>query len=372
MNKELLHDMVTTDDKSMVLIECLLPGYRNANDWMSIERALLGEAHGKWRIVRRGKQTYETQVMEPERPRSMADRTLTSADVSSPQTYETKGVKKKTVGWVQDSWIRGGAEISNELVIRVGTDCGFDIKVLTPQSDTELLRRTLAGADIIILNNIRSFSQAQMAIILKTIYSDRKPYVKYEHDHRELDRPEFSRKLFQNSAQNIFLSPVHLGNHRKALGCDGIAFPLAIDTEIFRPVDGIERRPNTALICNLRNFKKWTRLQDYIDEHTGMDFTVLAGNGGVVHGANVKQRNMVPYEEMPKIYSAFECLVHLLDGWGAGERVIFEAALAGCKIVSSERSGHMSWEKDLTDVEGLRAWLKAAPYQFWKEIDKIL
>ena len=115
MNKELLHDMVTTDDKSMVLIECLLPGYRNANDWMSIERALLGEAHGKWRIVRRGKQTYETQVMEPERPRSMADRTLTSADVSSPQTYETKGVKKKTVGWVQDSWIGVGPRSATNL-----------------------------------------------------------------------------------------------------------------------------------------------------------------------------------------------------------------------------------------------------------------
>jgi hypothetical protein len=92
----------------------------------------------------------------------------------------------------------------------------------------------------------------------------------------------------------------------------------------------------------------------------------------VVQGPNVRVRSPIPYEEMPKLYSEFEYVVHLLDGLGAGERVMFEGALCGCKIVSDERSGHMSWNKDLTDLEGLREWLQVAPYQFWKHISSII
>jgi hypothetical protein len=92
----------------------------------------------------------------------------------------------------------------------------------------------------------------------------------------------------------------------------------------------------------------------------------------MVNGNNVEIRPMVPYERMPEIYSAFEYVVHLLDGWGAGERVILEGALCGCKIIVNDRVGHTSWDRKLIDKDGFRDWLREAPYEFWRRIDQIL
>ena len=337
-------------------------------DYYHIDKAILGERKGKWRIVRElpPPQVYDTKVMVGQNPLNMEN----LFGEMPQQEYQTKNVKKKRVSWVQDQLMIGGAEISGAEVIRVGIDCGFDIRVITQRTEPEKISALLQASDIVIINNIWAFSPAQMTAILQQIYSERLPYVKYEHDHRELDRTEFSRPLFQRSALNVFLSPMHKENHARRLGCDGICLPLAINTSPFKRPDKTVRRNNTALVCNVRHFKSWTKLQQYIEEHPEIEFTVL-GKGTVVRGANVKSLPMVPYDEMPSLYKRFEYLVHLLDGLGAGERVVFEAALCGCKIVANEGVGHMSWGRDLTDTRGLREWLDQAPYEFWQEVEKV-
>jgi hypothetical protein len=164
---------------------------------------------------------------------------------------------------------------------------------------------------------------------------------------------------------------MHMKNHVDALGCTGTALPLAIDVDMFKPADGIERKHNTAVVCNVRNFKQWSKLQDYVSEHKDVQFTVMADDP-VVSGTNVKSMKKVSYTAMPALYSEFEYVVHILDGLGAGERVIFEGALCGCKIIANDRVGHISWNMDLTDGASLREWLREAPYSFWREVDKIL
>ncbi len=353
-------DIVTTDDGKLAMVEFTEEAlkYRGPTGYFEIEKALLGEALGKWRIKRRSDKDklYETGVMIPSASPLVSE-------------YETKVLKKKRIAWVQDHSRNGGAEISNALVVRIGLDCGFHIITVEPTMPAQKVSELLGESDLIVLNNIWEFSEVQISAIMEAV--GQKPYVKYEHDHRELDRPEFSKKLFQGSVLNVFLSPVHLKNHQEKLGIDGICLPLAIDIDFFKPVQGIIRKKNSALVCNVRNFKSWTKLQTFIDGHPDWIFTLLASNP-VVHGDNVVPRPMVRPEEMPATYSAHEYVVHLLDGWGAGERVIFEAALCGCKIISDERAGHMSWGKDLNDLEGLRTWLKQAPFDFWKEVDKLI
>jgi len=330
------------------------------------EQAILGERKGKWRIV--SKQTYETRVMEPRR----LNEALGVEDMLK-KPSSTKGVKKKKVAWVQDFSRIGGAELSNKEVVRVGMDCGFDIFTLTQKNGGSDFNEILSSVDLIILNNIFGFSQDLMNKILKAIYLNQVPYVKYEHDHRELNRPEFSRKLFTNSILNVFLSPIHLDNYQQALGCDGICLPLAIDVNLFHLIPSIERRLNTALVCNVRNFKSWKNLQTYITIHPEIIFTVLSNEGLPVHGDNVKISPMVPYEKMPEIYSAYQYLVHLLDGWGANERVVWEASLCGCQVVANKMVGALSWGNEgfninLTSGIVIREWLEKAPYLFWHEV----
>jgi len=326
-----------------------------------------GEREGKWRIRRKGEDpaAYDTRMMTPR-----IFKALGRADVYGPdhQEYDTKGIKKKTVAWIEDNFIRGGAEISSEFVRYVGTQLGFQIEIITQGSSDEAMKIIFSRSDLVIISNIWGFSQLQMRALLEAIYSDGLPYVKYEHDHRELDRPEFSRRLYENAAMNVFLSPIHMKNHEDRLGIDlsqnSVCLPLAIDADFYRPVQNVERKKGAALVCNMRHFKSWTKLQNYIDQHPEIKFTILSNNG------NLNSRPMVAPEKMPEVYSEHEFLVHLLDGWGAGERVVFEAALCGCRIVANDHVGHMSWGRDLADDAGLREWLKQAPYDFWREVDK--
>ncbi|MCJ7663081.1 MAG: hypothetical protein MUO24_02435 [Desulfobacterales bacterium] len=362
--------MIENENKivKVEILEPALSAHYGPTMRIALRQALLGEKKGKWRIVREGEasQVYETRVMEPGRPSAMGVEDMFSKAPSP------KRIKKKRVAWVQDLSRLGGAEISSQEVVRVGGDCGFDVATVTPQTDYPQAVKTLFESDVIILNNIWQFSPEMIRKILEAVFSERVPYVKYEHDHRELGRPEFSRRLFQNSAFNVFLSPMHLERHRKALGCEGICLPLAIDPRPFLSVSKGERIPNSALISNCRNFKLWTNLQAYINENPGFSFSVLTDKDPAVGGHNVEAIPMVAYEKMPGVYSSFEYLVHILDGWGAGERVVFEAALAGCKIVANDHVGHMSWGRDLTDAVGLAGWLTEAPYKFWQEVEKIV
>jgi len=358
------------DDDSevkIVKVKVLDPALKSYGPYRyeELSKAQKGEAKGIWQIVRDNQpsRTYETRMMTARNGQSIPDG----------QTYETKGKsraqKKTRVAWIMDSSIMGGAEMSCQEVIKTGMDCGFDISVMTPTA----FHVPDLKADLVILNNLFAFEQGQMREILEAIYCQRIPYIKYEHDHREIERArEFSRRLFQGSRLNVFLSPIHLENHKKALGCDGICLPLAIDVDVFKPVLGIERKPNTALVCNIRNFKTWNKLQDYINTHPKIEFTVLHNSDPAVSGPNVKARAMVKVDEMSALYSEYEFLIHLMDEYGAGERVIFEAALCGCKVISDNHAGHMSWGINLEDTEGLRRKLRQAPFEFWKAVDGVM
>jgi hypothetical protein len=269
------------------------------------------------------------------------------------------------VAWVQDNsrpW--GGAENSNRCVVSVGESLGFDIVGITPQN---FHPRVLADCDVVIINNFFQFAAAQERLILETIRGG-KPYVKYEHDSRELGRPKVSERLFGDSALNVFLSPAHLQNHRCHLGCDGIALPLAINTEMFKPVPGVERRENRALFVGgwIKGGKIAESVHRYVAERPELEYV------SVGHRINerVKVIPMQDLSKMPALYSSVGCLVHLPDMICAGERVVFEAALCGVKkIVMNDNVGHKSWNRDLSDTDGLRAWLKKAPYDFWKAVE---
>jgi len=351
------------------LLEKALIDHYGPTRRIELDKALLGEAKGKWKIIREDiDQHYDTRIMFPDIPGQEGDQSpLTRADVHG-QTYATKEIKKKRIGWIQDLVRVGGAEISNQEARRVGSDCGFDIMVITPESLQN--NDQLKSVDLFVLNNIFHFSQEQMAVILRAIYSGT-PYVKYEHDYRELQRPEFSTKLFSQSKLNIFLSPKHLKDYQEGLKCDGLCLPLAIDVSHFKPAEKEERKKNSALIFNAPNRKLGGSGEEFIKGHPEMMFTILSNNNVPALGANIVLSPPVPYKDLPALYSAHEHLVHLPDRDWAGERIIFEAALCGCKIIANDHVGHMSWKRDLADVKGLAEWLTQAPYEFWKRIGEI-
>ncbi len=251
----------------------------------------------------------------------------------------------------------GGAEITTKGMIRAGREMGYNIRLFDQETPLEQFH-SLYGYDLIILSNIWRFPKEAMAIIMQAIRNV--PYIKYEHDHDGLGPApqgypleEFARKIYGGAVRNIFVSPAHQADYA-ALG-GGICIPELIDTEMFKPVKGVKREPGTALIAIPGKWSK-TDLDHYV------------GNGRKV---TVLQKR-VSHLGMPALYSQFETFAHFPARKWPCDRVIFEAALCGCKIDAGEIVEALSWGKDLIDTKGLRDWLKKVPEQFWGEVEKVI
>jgi glycosyltransferase involved in cell wall biosynthesis len=311
-------------------------------------------------------------------PQQQQPKPLTPAKPAAP----IKSKKSYDIVWVEDNNILGGAELSGRCVVNVGTTLGYDIYKLTPQNfDIPTLRR----AKLIILNNIWSFTNNQMAELRRTIFEFQVPHVKYEHDMREVDydkRLPFSRQLFKHSKCNFFISPLHLKYYQDRLpemsSCH--VLPLALDVDNFAHNPQIKRQKNKVVHTsgNIHN-KGLQSILELVVKRRDLQFDIYAGNNGsntvqqlFANESNVRLCPKVEHDKMADIYSAAEYLVHLPHGKWAGERVVLEAALCGCKLITNDNIGHLSWGWDLSDVAGLKEKLKPAPYEFWKVIEGVM
>jgi len=275
-----------------------------------------------------------------------------------------KGLK---VAWIQDYNKDGGAELSNFVVTKIGDMLGYDIVGVTPE---KFNMKVLEGADIVILNNFFNFLEADLQKILKFVYESGKPVVKYEHDHREINlRIDQAKRLFAATAMNVFISPLQLRNHTAALGeIKSIALPLAFDVELF--VNKKEKREEKSVL--VPSFSKCTENTiKYIIEHPDEKFYIV-GNADIP-GKSVKCLPRIAGDEMPRYYNQYETVLHVPQKIGGGERVIFEAVLCGCKVVTNENSAHLSWSEkfDWKNETTLREQLMRAPFAFWREMAKL-
>jgi hypothetical protein len=283
----------------------------------------------------------------------------------------------RKVAFVHDTPLNvdGGAEITSRLVIQIGRNLGYDIHIISQNNKEDFY--ALSSHDLIILSSIWRFNFETMDLILESI--KKVTYVKYEHDHRSLSemaedkypRDSLADPIFRNSALNIFMSPAHKEDHRRVLGADGICIPPLIDDGLFKCVEGIKRKSNTALIGAphkafdpigyLPSNDGGAELKTYIREHPDIHFDYL--NETERQDAEFMPR--VPHEKMPELYSQYEYFIHLPQGKWSFERLIIESALCGCKVVTNDKAEGMSWGKNLADLEALREWIKQAPYDFW-------
>jgi hypothetical protein len=153
------------------------------------------------------------------------------------------------VAWIQDFKKVGGAELSNHAVVAAGEVLGYDIIGITPSLfDT----RVLGQADLIVVNNFFEFSPSQLTTVRQLLHEQRVPYVKYEHDLRELRRVNISRPLFRDASLVVFISPAHQKVYEKSLGWEAtaraVSLPLAINPEDYKTAHGVKREPGLTLV----------------------------------------------------------------------------------------------------------------------------
>jgi hypothetical protein len=131
---------------------------------------------------------------------------------------------------------------------------------------------------------------------------------------------------------------------------------------MYRPVPGVERKMGAALLG--------------VPRKANMKEHAVRGNKDLMEwrhrnpGIELHYMNkVVPPTQMPEQYSSYEYFVHLpIVKWSC-ERVVFEAALCGCKVVTNNNAEGVSWGLNLEDPEGLRAWIKGHQGDFWREVN---
>lgn len=178
---------------------------------------------------------------------------------------------------------------------------------------------------------------------------------------------ESRKKLFTNSLLNVFLSPLHESVHRNLLPdiCHKPSYILAplIDTSRFynRNIERDIKYLFCGVISDAKGFSELEKLP-YRDE------IVFVGKNTVGKRMNFgTHMGHVPYEQIPMLMNRSQNFI-FLPSWPEPQgRVVIEAALCGCNIISNENSGALSFKDSPADP----SWFLNESDRFWDTIEKL-
>ena len=236
---------------------------------------------------------------------------------------------------------------------------------LLPDQVTATANDDVSG-DLYVLHNIRTFTDDQLRG-----YID-KPHVMWSHDIMDTDRMGLKKELIETSMANIFLSPGHLERFELQAGFDvprAHCIPSVIDTSQFiGQTKAIYKEP-----CYIGG----------IYEHKGIDDVLLwaRANKTIVYFFGWGDEDIIDKiisskygeycgvadkDQLSKVYSEFETLIHLPQVYEACGRSIIEAYLSGLKIITNNNTGFFSYPWDFGDKDKIREYLEAVPQEyFW-------
>jgi len=242
----------------------------------------------------------------------------------------------------------------------------------------------------LIINNFFFFQPEQFHFILDLIFEYGKPYIKYEHDHREIigeqARPKVARILFGHSLLNIFISPMQMQKHREHLGDlidPHLLLPPAIDTKRFRVLNGVKRDPKkivnvTGRLYESKGFRHM--LQFVISKQGEYKFEIYTKNHKDVKQVFSKLKDvkiMPPVENdyLPQVYNSAGYVIHLPRALEACGRTIAEGLLCGCEPITNVNVGIRSFKefnignKKLFDIKTFRSYIEQGLFSFWRAVD---
>jgi len=264
------------------------------------------------------------------------------------------------VVWIQNYDKNGGAEISNFNCVAIGRRLGFDVVgfIINDPNSLKLFKK----ADIVIVNNLHSSNKES---IIDYLYKTTIPWIKYDHDLSENEC-----ELFKKSSLNVFISPLHLCHYVAKCGDEiikkSVCLPLAINPDLWKYKKN-NREPNTVFVPSY--FKCRDNVTDYMHQNPDKKYFV-AGNT-VPANTNAVALGEIEQDKIQEYYHKCETVYHIPDRNYAGDRVIFESILCGCKLISGETAGHTSWNFNWKDRDTLAPILKNAIYEFWHNVERV-
>lgn len=338
-------------------------------------------------LVRAGRAKAEVDPASPPVSKLVKNSEKPIGEMAQKKKGSNWAIGSPTVAWIHDTEKLGGAELSNQTVIKVGKKLGFGIYECYPATFD---KKQLARCDLFIINNFFFFKPEQYHYILDLLFEYRRPYVKYEHDHREIigeqARPKLARLLFERSFLNIFISPFQADNHRKHLG--GLIdpyflLPPAVDTSLFKLMPEVKRDEKKMVnVCGkLYESKGFRHMLAFCmanqKKHT---FEIYTKNDQEVRAVfrdleNVEVFSLLPNKALPKIYNSAGYTIHLPHALEACGRTIAEGLLCGCKPILNKNVGITSFkhfrvgDKERFNLDKFRDKIEKGVYDFWRQVE---
>ncbi len=283
----------------------------------------------------------------------------------------------------QDPWISlGGAELNDRGHVMEGWRRGHEVEVCTADSFDTVAR---GDFDLAVVSNVASFPQAQVRAI-----AEAGDYVVFHHDFLSICRyrlhfPQLDRcrdmrceaaevwgPVVENAELNVALSPLHeevLERHHGD-GADWVHVPSSIDPKPFIQVREEGNDRSGTLVVNPAEFKGKEKVLEWVGEHGDERFTFLGDIDENVLPSNCSVRDRVPYGQMPDVYGEFERVLHLPETVDPFCRVVTEAALAGCEVVTNRNVGATSYDW-FGDLEDTATAVTNAPDEFWDAVEEL-
>jgi hypothetical protein len=297
--------------------------------------------------------------------------------------------EKIKVAWICDynqfAGEGSGAELSEKAVIEEGIRKGYSIDLVLPNTPAI---NEVHRADLVIIGSTTRFSRQYLAKVTETT-----EYIMFLHDMSPIcswraffpDLPKckktcpnlnFTKKLLLNSSLNIFLTPLHYRVWCRVIPeIKNIEHYLHVPTVKMKPIDGVQRIPNSVVGINVLWSFKTGNVLAYATEHPELTFTFYGGtdNPKIVNELpkNCVAMGRVAQEEMAGIYSQAQSFIHLPSHVMAAERTVIEAKLCGIpKLILNKLVGVTSYKQFKYDRDDFAAWVGSSANRFWEKIEK--
>ena len=266
----------------------------------------------------------------------------------------------------------GGAQVSNDLIIKKGRQLGHEI---IEHDHTSSVVDFISSYDLLVSSNLEVISRAapnKLDFILK-----HSKHIRYEHDSCLYLDNSLRQQLFESSKLNFFLSDFHISFFRENYGDYFKNVEINYDpmnTKVFS--EGDQENEYDIVYCGyLHPLKGVNNLIKYAAENPTRRIDIFGWGDGDIASAfndivNIKFHGVKDYKEIADIFKKSKAIYHHPIVNEPFCRMVAEALLCGVTEVigSKEKIGsYLEFEK--VGREEFAKKCSEATENFWNKIE---
>jgi len=268
----------------------------------------------------------------------------------------------------------GGAQVSNDLIIKKGRELGHEI---IEHTFTSSFVDFLSHYDLVITSNLE--------VIISRTPQKLEPIQKYptmvrlEHDSCSYLSPQDRQRLFGKSKKNFFLTDFHISFFRQLYGdyfknVEIVYDP--IDTSVFKKTDA-EKKYDVIYCGYLHPLKGLHNLVSFAHQNPERKIDIFGwGDGGYEllfkNAANIEFHGMKTHAEVANIFQQSQAIYHSPIVNEPFCRMVGEALLCGVEEVigTTEKIGAYL-EFQSVGYDKFKEGCENATTIFWEHINKL-